>query len=95
MEDSAVIAAAAPSPNPSAFDAAEAAAGPAADASDVGNGGYPDYDLVLMYWANRSLSEPWEVTNSPFRLSICNLTKLLNTKKNVQFHLNLHLDPQF
>ena len=29
--------------------------------SNVGlaNGGYPDYDLVLMYWANRSLSEPW------------------------------------
>ena len=24
-----------------------------------GGGGYPDYDLVLMYWANRSLSEPW------------------------------------
>ena len=71
MEDSAVIAAAAPSPTPSAFDAAEAAAGPAADASDVGNGGYPDYDLVLMYWANRSLSEPWEVFNSPFCLSIC------------------------
>ena len=56
-----------------------------------------DLDKILRVFVAEYLqgSVQQSPLSSQFAFRCCNLPQLLNTQKNVPFHLNLHLNPQF